>query len=564
MCASFEASLGPAVRGATVLATWSAPCLGLCDRAPAALVEAAGAVAVEQLAPIACRHDAARSDERYRRTVHAARRRLGSAPARARRESRSREPRCLSRARRISSRCTKPSSSGRRASSPRSPRRICWGAAAPRFRPAARWKRSRGATGDAALPRLQRRRVRAGHVQRPRADGAAIRSRIVEAMTIAAYAHRLRARLHLRARRVSAGGTNASSTQSHARARPACSATTCWGAAFASTIEVRRGAGAYICGEETALFNSIEGKRGEPRNKPPFPVKSGLFGKPTQINNVETLANLLPIVLEGGAAYARIGTAGSTGTRLFCLSGAIARPGVYEVAARHDAACADRDSPAASRPGRQRFQAILLGGAAGTFVDARRLDDAADVRRRARRRRDARLGRGDALRRARRHGDAILRRIAEFFREESCGQCVPCRVGTVRQEEALERRPAARRRRASDLALLDDIGRAMRDASICGLGQTAASAIESSARAEKLCPYGNPSCTDRRPRPDGMPVEGSGATILDACERASDRNADALLSRVAHAGQRLPRLRRRARRLARAGAGLRAPRRGRA
>src|SRR5207237_4828519 len=96
-------------------------------------------------------------------------------------------------------------------------------------------------------------------------------------------------------------------------------------------IEIRRGAGAYICGEETAIFNSIEGYRGEPRNKPPFPAQAGLFGLPTVVNNVETLANVPWIVLNGGGAFARIGTEQSTGTRLFCLSGNVARPGVYEV-----------------------------------------------------------------------------------------------------------------------------------------------------------------------------------------------------------------------------------------
>src|ERR1700694_4161388 len=100
---------------------------------------------------------------------------------------------------------------------------------------------------------------------------------------------------------------------------------------FAFDIELRRGAGAYICGEETALFNSIEGYRGEPRNKPPFPVDQGLFDLPTVVNNVETLINVLDIVVEGGLAYARIGTEQSTGTRLFCLSGRVERPGLYEV-----------------------------------------------------------------------------------------------------------------------------------------------------------------------------------------------------------------------------------------
>ncbi len=103
------------------------------------------------------------------------------------------------------------------------------------------------------------------------------------------------------------------------------------GEGFRFDIELRRGAGAYICGEETALFNSIEGLRGEPRNKPPFPVQSGLFGKPTVVNNVETLVNVLDIVRDGGPAFAATGTEQSTGTKLFCVSGCAARPGVYEV-----------------------------------------------------------------------------------------------------------------------------------------------------------------------------------------------------------------------------------------
>ena len=169
------------------------------------------------------------------------------------------------------------------------------------------------------------------------------------------------------------------------------------GAGVRFDIEIRRGAGAYICGEETALFNSIEGKRGEPRNKPPFPVEAGLFGKPTVVNNVETLANLPWILREGGAAFAKIGTPGSTGTRLFCLSGAIERPGVYEVphgttlGALIEMAGGDsRESPVARNAARRRRR---HDGRFGTFGDA------ADVRRRARRRRDARFGRRHALRR---------------------------------------------------------------------------------------------------------------------------------------------------------------------
>src|SRR5213596_1925242 len=135
------------------------------------------------------------------------------------------------------------------------------------------------------------------------------------------------------------------------------------GSGFAFDIELRRGAGAYICGEETALFNSIEGKRGEPRNKPPFPVDVGLFGKPTLVNNVETLFSVLEIVLEGGAAFATMGTKESTGTRLFCVSGHVQRRGVYEV----QMGTTLRELLELAGPTR-KTQAVLLGGAAGSFV----------------------------------------------------------------------------------------------------------------------------------------------------------------------------------------------------
>src|SRR5207247_3736957 len=132
---------------------------------------------------------------------------------------------------------------------------------------------------------------------------------------------------------------------------------------FGFDLELRRGAGAYICGEETALFNSIEGKRGEPRNKPPFPVTHGVFGKPTAINNVETLANIPEIILMGGAAYARIGTAHSTGYKLYCLSGHVARPGVYEVP--FGPTLRELIDLAGGVACSGRLQAVLLGGAAG-------------------------------------------------------------------------------------------------------------------------------------------------------------------------------------------------------
>ena len=230
-------------------------------------------------------------------------------------------------------------------------------------------------------------------------------------------------------------------------------------------VSLVRGAGAYICGEETAIFNSIEGYRGEPRNKPPFPFEAGLFGKPTAVNNVETLVNV-PAVLRGELPLAN--------RRLFCLSGAVSRPGVYEV--ELGATLGELIELAGGlRPGSE-LQAVLLGGAAGGFAGPADLDLPLTP--------DAVLAAGLTLGSGvvmvhDQHVDLVdqIRRIAAFFRDESCGQCVPCRVGTVRQEEAIDRLVHGGDT-ATDLALLRDIGQAMRDASICGLGQTAHNAIE--------------------------------------------------------------------------------------
>jgi NADH-quinone oxidoreductase subunit F len=257
------------------------------------------------------------------------------------------------------------------------------------------------------------------------------------------------------------------------------------GSGFGFDIEIRRGAGAYIAGEETALFNSIEGRRPEPRNKPPFPVTHGLFGKPTGINNVETLVNVLEILRIGGAAFAQIGTAESTGTRLFCLSGCVKAPGVYEV--EHGITLRDVLDLAGGVRGGRPLKAILLGGAAGTFLSPDDLGVRLTFE-------DAKVGgytlgsgvvmafddRVDLV-------DIVLR-IASFFRDESCGQCVPCRVGTVRQDEALHRLAEGRPRgsAAEELALIDEIAGVMRDASICGLGQTAAGAVQSAIRRLQL------------------------------------------------------------------------------
>jgi len=258
------------------------------------------------------------------------------------------------------------------------------------------------------------------------------------------------------------------------------------GSGHAFDIEVRLGAGAYICGEETALFNSIEGFRGEPRNKPPFPTTHGLFNQPTAINNPETLLNVLPIVLDGADTYRSIGTEGSPGTRLFCVSGHVRRPGLYELPFGTTlGALLDLAGGVTGE-----LQAVLLGGAAGSFVDGSSLDLPLTLE-------DTRaagttLGSGVVMV----LNDSVdmvdmCTRISEFFRNESCGQCVPCRIGAVRQHEMMVELTG---RNGQGLAperrkLHDDMARAMADASICGLGHTAASAV---ASALKLGLIGEP------------------------------------------------------------------------
>jgi NADH-quinone oxidoreductase subunit F len=237
------------------------------------------------------------------------------------------------------------------------------------------------------------------------------------------------------------------------------------GSSIGVEIEIRRGGGAYVCGEETALFHSIEGRRGEPRNKPPFPAESGLFGRPTLVNNVETL-------LAARAVLA--GDAGAAHRRLFCVTGAVQRPGVYEAGPGSTL----RELLLRSGADSAALRAVLLGGAAGTFVTPDEFD--VQLSQEATRAIGATLGSGVvfALEGAA-DLERIVLRIARFFREESCGQCVPCRVGTVRQEELLHRLAARRAASPADRALLDDLGAGMRDASICGLGQTATSAVQS-------------------------------------------------------------------------------------
>jgi NADH-quinone oxidoreductase subunit F len=253
------------------------------------------------------------------------------------------------------------------------------------------------------------------------------------------------------------------------------------GAGFAFDVEVRRGAGAYICGEETALFASIEGQRGEPRQKPPFPTEKGVFGKPTSVNNIETLVAVLAVLEMGAAEFAAIGTERSTGPKLFCISGDVTRPGLYEVP--FGTTLRQLIMLAGGMRDDAGVGAVLVGGAAGSFVDSAALDMELTFEGAA----AAQTGLGSGaviVFDERTDFGPVLRRIAQFFRDESCGQCVPCRIGTVRQEESLGRLAASNplgsvteeRQRLDDLALV------MTDASICGLGQTAASAVQSALR----------------------------------------------------------------------------------
>ncbi|MBN1964546.1 MAG: NAD(P)H-dependent oxidoreductase subunit E [Anaerolineae bacterium] len=247
------------------------------------------------------------------------------------------------------------------------------------------------------------------------------------------------------------------------------------GSGFSFSVEVRRGAGAYICGEETSLFEAIEGKRGFPRIKPPFPTTHGLFGKPTAINNVETLASVPAIITRGGAWFKSLGTEKSTGVKLVSVSGHVNRPGVYEIVPGITLReCLD--SYCGGVQG--ELQTVLMGGAAGTFLAPDQIDVPLtfeglwDI--------GSTLGSG-AIMVFNTTIDLrdILRSLGEFFAHESCGKCYPCQLGSMRQHEILNRLDAPL---PGDRTRLEDIGKTMTEASLCGLGQTAASAVLSAIK----------------------------------------------------------------------------------
>ncbi len=243
---------------------------------------------------------------------------------------------------------------------------------------------------------------------------------------------------------------------------------------FNFDIEMRKGAGAYICGEETALIEAIEGKRGFPRIKPPFPVTNGLFDQPTALNNVETLVAAMAVLNMGVEEWLKLGTEQSPGTKWFCLSGHIAQPGLYEVP--FGLTIRELINMAGGVAQGKDLQAVLLGGAAGVFIGPDGLDMPLTYE-------DARatgvpLGSGviqifDETVDLR----EILYRLSRFFAHESCGKCFPCQIGTQRQMEILDRVAHNGGPHPEDKQILLDVGFAMTETSLCGLGQTASTAI---------------------------------------------------------------------------------------
>ncbi len=243
-----------------------------------------------------------------------------------------------------------------------------------------------------------------------------------------------------------------------------------FGTDFSFDIEVRTGAGAYVCGEETALINSMEGKRGEPRFKPPYPASHGLWGKPTAVNNVETLANIVPIMQNGADWFRSIGTEKCPGTKVFTLTGNIVNEGLIEVPMGITLREIIFDI-GGGIPGGRKFKLAQTGGTSGGCLSEEFLDVAMDIESVAQA--GSALGSGALLIVDDTHSILdVVRTFARFFRHESCGQCTPCREGTQRLLELVEL-IAAGEATSDDIKLLHRLARTMEDASLCALGQTA-------------------------------------------------------------------------------------------
>ena len=242
------------------------------------------------------------------------------------------------------------------------------------------------------------------------------------------------------------------------------------GSGFGLELEVRLGAGSYLCGEELTLLESLEGKQGYPRIKPPFPAEKGLWGAPTLINNVETFAQIPFIVQHGARHYLTLGIEGSPGTKIFTISGDVARPGCYETELGLPLRRLIDDLAGGMATGK-RFKAALIGGAAGTFVDASVLDTplALDTLRAQ----GATLGSGAVMvLGADRSLFAMTMAILEFFQHESCGKCVPCRVGTTRLVELMREARTDSPARTTLLERLLEEATYMAATSLCPLGQS--------------------------------------------------------------------------------------------
>jgi bidirectional [NiFe] hydrogenase diaphorase subunit len=248
---------------------------------------------------------------------------------------------------------------------------------------------------------------------------------------------------------------------------------------FGFEVEIRLGAGAFVCGEETALMASIEGLRGQPRPRPPYPAESGLWGKPTLINNVETFANVAPIVREGGDWFASIGTERSKGTKVFALAGSIRNTGLIEV----PMGTTLRDiiyEIGGGIPDGRSFKAVQTGGPSGGCVPEEHLDIAVDYD--SLRALGTMMGSGGMIVMDERSSMVdVARYFMEFCMSESCGKCIPCRTGTQQMHDILSRLSKAQGK-PSDLSLLEQLCDVVQATSLCGLGQTAPNPVLSTLR----------------------------------------------------------------------------------
>ena len=250
------------------------------------------------------------------------------------------------------------------------------------------------------------------------------------------------------------------------------------GTEFNFSIEIRLGAGAFVCGEETALISSIEGKRGQPKSRPPYPTESGLWGCPTMINNVETLANIAPIVRNGGDWYSSMGTESSKGTKVFALAGTIANTGLIEVPMGVSLREIIMDIGGGIPGG--KFKAVQTGGPSGGCIPEQFLDMPVDYD--SLRKVGSIMGSGGMIVMDETSSMVdVARFFMEFCMSESCGKCIPCRVGTYQMHEILSK-IAAGEGTKEDLELLEELCDVVRHTSLCGLGQTSPNPVLSTLK----------------------------------------------------------------------------------